>query len=87
MPEKLTDYAAQINRAGTVYDVSAWGEAVGGDWHGWLEFTPPGQLHATLRTPRETTQPDRDALIYWATGLEPVYFEGAFERALRSAAA
>ena len=34
-----------------------------------------------LRTGRETTQPDRRALEYWASGLEPLYFEGAFERA------
>jgi hypothetical protein len=34
-----------------------------------------------LSTSRETTQPNRQALIYWATGLEPVYLEGAFERA------
>jgi hypothetical protein len=34
-----------------------------------------------LRTGRETTQPNRDAVAYWASGLEPVYFEGAFVRA------
>jgi hypothetical protein len=49
-------------------------------WEGWLEFQPlDGGL--PRRTGRETTQPNRDALIYWASGLEPIYFEGAFERA------
>src|SRR4028119_221156 len=53
----------------------------GGMWEGWIEFhplLPPGQ---PVRTGRETTQPNRDALVYWASGLEPVYFEGAFSRA------
>ena len=34
-----------------------------------------------LRTGRETTQPNRDAVANWASGLEPVYLEGAFARA------
>jgi len=51
-----------------------------GTWIGWLEFTPlPGG--ATLKTDRETTQPTLDMVGYWASGLEPVYFDGAFERA------
>jgi hypothetical protein len=41
-----------------------------GLWTGWLEFDD------------ETTQPNREALDYWASGLEPVYVEGAFARAL-----
>jgi hypothetical protein len=34
-----------------------------------------------LRTGQETSQPNRDAVAYWAGGLEPIYFEGAFTRA------
>ena len=30
----------------------------------------------------ETTQPNLEALRYWASGLEPVYLEGALERAI-----
>lgn len=50
-------------------------------WEGWIEFvardgSPP------LRTPRETTQPDRSAVVYWATGLSRTYLEGALSRAL-----
>ena len=33
------------------------------------------------RTSRETTQPSRLALRYWALGLDEVYFDGALERA------
>ena len=32
-------------------------------------------------TSQETSQPNRKALEYWATGLEAVYLEGAFARA------
>jgi hypothetical protein len=29
----------------------------------------------------ETTQPDRAALEYWASGIEPIYLDGALARA------
>ena len=52
-----------------------------GHWMGWIEFVP---LDGTtpLRTRRETTQPNRADVVYWATGLTPVYLAGALERAL-----
>ena len=56
-----------------------------GTWIGWLEFSPRGSGGVVRRTRRETTQPSREALRYWATGLEPTYLEGALERALRAA--
>ena len=53
-----------------------------GTWAGILEFLPadggPG-----IRSERETTQSSPDAVAYWATGLEPLYFEGALARARR----
>lgn len=51
-------------------------------WHGWIEFTPVDG-GAVVRSPRETTQPNRAGVLYWATGLTPVYLEGALHRALR----
>jgi len=51
-----------------------------GIWAGWLEFTPVIGEGPVLRTERETTQPSKDAVLYWATGIEPVYLQGAFER-------
>lgn len=53
----------------------------GGMWQGWLEFVPieGGQ---PVRSSRETTQPNRQDAEYWATGLTPVYLEGALDRAL-----
>ena len=35
-----------------------------------------------VRSGRETTQPNRQDTVYWATGLTPVYLEGALDRAL-----
>ena len=32
-------------------------------------------------TEQETSQPSRVTIEYWASGLEPIYFEGAFARA------
>jgi hypothetical protein len=52
-----------------------------GKWQGWIEFLPLDGSEP-IRSGRETTQPNRAALEYWATGLTAVYLEGALERAL-----
>lgn len=66
----------------TTYDVISYGEErTDGTWSGWLEFEPIDDTKPTLQTGQETSQPNRTAIEYWSTGLEPVYFEGAFERA------
>src|ERR1051325_7942539 len=57
----------------------------GGTWAGMLEFLPADGAHG-VRSARETTQSSPDAVAYWATGLEPLYFEGALARALRQPA-
>ena len=51
-----------------------------GTWEGWIEFSTPSGLR--VLTDRETTQSSRDAVAYWASGLEPIYLEGALQRAL-----
>ena len=53
-------------------------------WQGWIEFIPVGQ-GTPCRTEWETVQPDRNAVVYWAEGLEPLYLDGAFDRACRGA--
>lgn len=56
-------------------------EMADGMWQGWVEFVPiNGEV--PIRTGRETTQPNRIDTEYWATGLTPVYLEGALQRAL-----
>ena len=67
---------------GTSYTVTACGrERSDGTWEGWLEFAPD-DASPVLRTRRETSQPNLTGLRYWATGLTPVYLEGALTRAL-----
>jgi len=82
MAEIIQRYTPQFHDDnGLAYAVMACGELNGGLWEGWLEFHTVGETRPILRTERETTQPDRGALEYWASGLEPLYFEGAFARA------
>ena len=65
---------------GGLWDVQVLGqERDDGTWVGWLEYSNP--LKGTLRTERETTQSNAEGLTYWATGLEPVYLQGALSRA------
>jgi hypothetical protein len=83
MAERIEQYSSLVeDESGVSYFVEACGATTqSGSWEGWLEFYPLGSEKPVLRTERETTQPNRKALEYWATGLEPIYFEGAFERA------
>jgi hypothetical protein len=53
-----------------------------GRWQGWIEFVPLGAGEA-VRSGRETTQPNRQDTLYWATGLTFVYLEGSLHRALK----
>ena len=57
-------------------------EADSGLWEGWIEFVGLDGDEDRLETATETTQPDRHAVEYWAAGVEPLYLEGAFGRAL-----
>ncbi|MGH7387870.1 MAG: hypothetical protein ACREM3_00190 [Candidatus Rokuibacteriota bacterium] len=65
---------------GRVYSVQACGvHRHDGLWEGWLAFF---DAHGgAWRTGRETVQPSQAALEYWASGLTPVYLDGALSRA------
>ena len=84
MAEVLVQFDAAVTDAeGRGYVARVCGrEAEDGLWEGWIEFDPRdgGEV---LPTPRETRQPNRVDLEYWATGLTATYLEGALERALR----
>ena len=86
MSEVLVEFREALAGAeGALYRARVCGRVMeDGLWEGWIEFIPIGAGEA-LRSPRETEQPNRDDLVYWATGLTPVYLEGALERALRPA--
>jgi hypothetical protein len=83
MGHVVLTYKTQLTTPdGRIYTVSAWGrQRRDGTWEGWLEFAPDDGS-AVITSSRETTQPKLSDLEYWATGLTPVYLEGAMERAL-----
>jgi hypothetical protein len=54
-----------------------------GSWEGWIEFEDV-ETGEVLPTVRETTQSNLADLTYWATGLSPVYLEGALGRVLKA---
>ena len=67
---------------GHLYRARCFGrERSDGTWIGWLEFMPRGEDGQVRETDRETTQPNRLALRYWALGLDEVYLDGALVRA------
>jgi len=83
MPEVLVTFSDTVATSdGTIYRARACGREMPDQrWEGWLEFEPEDGS-ATVRSARETTQPNRTDTAYWATGLTPVYLEGALARAL-----
>lgn len=88
MADLIHTHSARVSGpGGGLYEARIYGEPErGGTWKGWLEFRRVADRAEidgprVLRTDRETTQPDRRALDYWAGGLEPVYLEGAIARA------
>jgi len=83
MVEPIFDYETQVaHPSGERYAVRAMGQPQSdGTWIGWLEFASVTEPERMLRTDRETSQPSRDAVAYWASGLEPIFLEGAFARA------
>lgn len=83
MPELIYEHTVQVEDVdGEVYIPRTYGQArADGTWRGWIEFHPIDGQGLLLRTGQETSQPSRETLAYWASGLEPVYFDGAFARA------
>jgi hypothetical protein len=77
--EAIYEHPHPIVIDGVSYHAHVHGAArADGTWVGWIEFVSGT---TRLRTDQETSQPNRDALAYWASGLEDVYFDGAVRRA------
>lgn len=87
MPQTLIRFDSPvIYRDGRRYHAQACGrERDNGQWEAWLEFEDVASGEV-LRSQRETTQPNHADSVYWATGLTPVYLEGALERILNAPA-
>ena len=83
MAETLARFETPVSdRYGRLYTAKACGrERDDRLWEGWIEFEN-SETGETLRSFRETTQPNLTDLRYWATGLTPVYLEGALDRIL-----
>jgi hypothetical protein len=84
MPEVLVEFDTVLLGAdGTRWAPRVCGAvAPDGLWEGWVEFTPLNDTLDPVRTARETEQPKRGDLMYWAQGLTQAYLEGALDRAL-----
>jgi hypothetical protein len=82
MRHVILTYSTQLVTPDGLYTALACGrERPDGMWEGWLEFVAEDGSEV-LRSSRETTQPNFTDLEYWATGVTPVYLEGAMQRAL-----
>jgi len=84
MSEILVKFDEPImNPRGEMY----FAEAVGrqreedGLWEDWLEFEALDRETGSVSSLRETTQPNRRDLEYWAQGLSMFYLQGALARA------
>jgi hypothetical protein len=84
MAEVLAEFAnVLVDGDGARYRAQACGSPMAhGIWQGWVEFQPIDG-GPPVRSPRETTQPNRTDTEYWATGLSAIYLEGALRRALK----
>jgi hypothetical protein len=78
MDELIYEFAEPVQG----YAARVWGRGRSdGTWEGWIEFTAPDGARVT--TDRETTQSNANDVLYWATGLQTTYLEGALDRAQR----
>lgn len=78
MWQTIMTLPAPLSVSGRDYQVIIEGQQRADDtWAGRISFSDG---KSSRKTEQETSQPNRGALEYWATGLEQVYLEGAFER-------
>jgi hypothetical protein len=83
MAEVMMSYEQPVNGASGRYHARAIGRlAEDGMWDGWLEFEPLDHNGPVVVGAIESRQPEAHDLAYWATGLSPVFLEGALKRAL-----
>ena len=86
MSELIHVFQTPVSVGERPWVVEVWGQSLAdGRWEGWLVFVP-ADGSPPLATSRETTQSNRAALTYWASGLAATYLEGAFARAVARAA-
>ena len=83
MAEVLMSFDDPVSHQGHTYHARVVGrQADDGMWEGWLEFEPLQGEGDPVIGRVESRQPERTHLAYWATGLTPVFLQGALQRAL-----
>jgi hypothetical protein len=83
MAELLTSYDAPVIHKTGRYHARAIGRlAEDRMWDGWFEFEPLDDNGPVIVGSIETRQPEHHDLVYWATGITPVFLEGALDRAM-----
>ena len=86
MPEVISELNYVISdKGGAQYLPTVVAESVGDQWEAWLEFVPTDDS-APLLTNTETHQSTREEVVRWATLLDDVYLQGAFDRAVNATA-
>ena len=79
MAEVVHEFSSPVRGADHIdYKARVYADQRGNVWIGWLEFEGP---RGKKKTGEETSQPNKEAVAYWATGLESIYLEGALHRA------
>ena len=84
MSELLVQFDEPImNQRGEMFFAAAVGRQRPSDglWEGWIEFEAIDEAAPVIASERETTQPNRREVEYWAQGLSRVYLQGALTRA------
>lgn len=82
MAEVLTSFATPVrDDYGSYYARAVGRPATDHMWEGWIEFVPVDGGSDVLVSSIESRQPERQHLVYWATGLTHIYLEGALRRA------
>lgn len=83
MTEVLVSFDRPVSHATGRYAARAVARhAADGMWESWLEFERLDADGSVVVGPVESRQPEREHVRYWATGLTPVFLEGALTRAL-----
>ena len=87
MTDVLHVFGGVIEDRRGAFDGRVVGRQMGdGTWEGWLEFAPANHAESLLVTDVESRQQTHVQLLRWASGLTPVYAEGALHRAHAAAA-
>jgi hypothetical protein len=82
MEQLLQVFDKPVADAAGLYKVFLYGRSRPADtWQGWLVFERVSD-GKRFTTGVETTQPNAEAVLYWATGLSDTYLDGAHDRAL-----